>query len=127
MERNPKRILIIAAAALAALSLAFYAYLQSREYLRGPVIAVDEPADGSLSTTSIVALKGSARNVSFLTLNDRQIFTDERGRFTESLLLQDGYNIMLLEAKDRFGHIAQKKLELVHKPEKNHESLILNP
>lgn len=117
MERTPKLIISITVLALAVVSLSIYAYLQSREYLRGPIIAIGEPINGSLSTTSLVTLKGSAHTVSFLTLNGRQIFTDEQGRFKESLLLQDGYNILLLEAKDRFGHIVEKRLELVYKPE----------
>ncbi len=117
MERTPKFIIGIALIALVAIGLGIYAYLQSREYLRGPVIIIEEPQNGSLSTTSVVAVKGSARNVSFLTLNGRAIFTDEQGRFHESLLLQEGYSIMTFEAKDRFGHTVKKRLELVFKPE----------
>ncbi len=94
-----------------------YAYFQSREYLQGPVLTIDEPLSGSLSTTSLIALHGTAKNVAFLTLNGRQIFTDELGRFSESLLLSEGYSIMTLEAKDRFGHTKTKKLELVYKPQ----------
>ena len=102
---------------IVTLGLIVYVYLQSREYLRGPVLTIEEPLNGSMSTTSLVALLGRAHNISFLTLNGRQIFTDEQGRFKESLLLQDGYNIMTLEAKDRFGHSVEKRLELVYKPE----------
>lgn len=116
MEHTPKLIVGISVAALIALGLGVYAYFQFREYLRGPVISIEEPMNGSLSTTSMVMLRGHARNVSFLTLNGRQIFTDERGRFNESLLIPDGYSIMLLEAKDRFGHMEEKRLELVYKP-----------
>ena len=116
MERTPKLIIGISITALVALGLVVYAYLQSREYLRGPVIVIEEPLNGASSTTSLVSLQGHARNVSFLTLNGRQIFTDEKGIFRESLLLEDGYNIMTLEAKDRFGHTVEKRLELVYKP-----------
>lgn len=116
MEHTPKLIAGISVAALVAIGLGVYAYFQFREYLRGPMLAIEEPLNGSLSTTSIVILRGYARNVSFLTLNGRQIFTDERGRFNESLLLPDGYSIMLLEAKDRFGHVVEERLELVYKP-----------
>ena len=116
MEKTPKLIISVSVIAIVAIVLAIYGYSQSREYLRGPVIMIDEPINGSSSTTSLVSLRGSARNISFLTLNGRQIFTDEQGRFSESLLLQNGYSIMTLEAKDRFGHTVQKRLELVYKP-----------
>ena len=116
MERTPKLIIGIGVVILAKFCLIVYSYSQSREYLRGPVLTIEEPLNGSSSTTSLVALVGHARNISFLTLNGRQIFTDEQGRFKESLLLQNGYNIMTLEAKDRFGHTMEKRLELVYKP-----------
>ena len=123
MERTPKMIAGFSIVVLIATGLGTYAYFQSREYLRGPVLTITEPIDGSMSTTSLVVVRGSARNVSFLTLNGRPIFTDEQGRLTESLLLQKGYSIMTFEAKDRFGHTAEKRLELVYKPiEKTNDS-----
>ncbi|MEK7169698.1 MAG: hypothetical protein AAB767_00230 [Patescibacteria group bacterium] len=117
MERTPKLIIGIAVFSLVVVGLIVYAYFQSREYLRGPVLTIDEPQNGSFSTTSLVTLVGHARNISFLTLNGKQVFTDEQGRLRESLLLQNGYNIMTLEGKDRFGHTVEKRLELVYKPE----------
>ncbi len=116
MERTPKLVIGVSIIVLVALGLVVYAYFQSREYLRGPIITIEAPENGSVSTTSLVALVGHARNISFLTLNGRQIFTDEQGRFTESLLLEEGYSILTLEAKDRFGHTIEKRLELVYKP-----------
>ena len=117
MERTPKLIASVAVIAIIFIGLGIYAYIQSREYLRGPVIVVQEPPNGSLSTTTRVFLLGTARNVAFMTLNGKQIFTDDRGRFRESLLLQEGYNIITVAAKDRFGKNVEKRLELVYKPE----------
>ena len=127
MEKTPKLIIGISVIVLVAVGLVVYAYFQSREYLRGPVVVIEEPLNGSMSTTSLVALRGQAHNISFLTLNGRQIFTDEQGRFKESLLLQNGYNIMTLEAKDRFGHQVEKRLELVYKPDVATSSSSLSP
>src|SRR3989344_47986 len=109
MERTPKLIAGIVIFVISVIALGAYGYLQSRGYLRGPVSAVEEPKNGALSTTSLITVRGNARNISFLTLNGRQIFTDEQGRFREALLLQNGYNIMTIEAKDRFGHIKTKR------------------
>ena len=95
--------------------LTLYAYHQSREYLRGPRLTIETPADGAAFTSPLIMLSGTAENVAFFTLNGRQIFTDESGRFGEQLLLQEGYTIITLEAKDRFGHRAEKRLELVYK------------
>lgn len=116
MERTPKFIVSIIVVVLVAIGLGVYAYFQSEEFIRGPILTIEEPVSGYMSTTSPVMLRGSARNISFLTLNGRPIFTDEMGRFKESLLLPEGYSIMTLEAKDRFGHRVEKRLELVYKP-----------
>lgn len=124
MEKTPKLIIGISTIAIIAVGLIVYAYFQSREYLQGPLLTIDEPLNGALSTTSLVALRGTARNVAFLTLNGRQIFTDEMGRFEESLILSEGYSIMALEAKDRFGHSTEKRLELVYKPTTTSSSLV---
>jgi hypothetical protein len=58
---------------------------------------------------------GEAKNVSYLSLNGRQIFTDESGTFSEKLLLPYGYTIMTLKARDRFGRSRTYTLELVYK------------
>jgi len=116
LEKTPKLIIGIGAIVVIATGLIVYAYFQSREYLQGPLLTIDEPLNGSLSTTSLIAFRGTAQNVAFLTLNGRQIFTDEQGRFRGSLLLSEGYSIMTLAAKDRFGHGVEKRLELVYKP-----------
>src|SRR3989344_5145546 len=117
MFRTPKLIVTAGMVILIIAGLGVYAYLQSRDFLQGPKITIETPSNGAVSTTSLIAVIGKAENAAFLTLNGRQIFTDERGRFRESLLLQEGYTIMTLEGKDRFGHTATQQLTLVYMPE----------
>ncbi len=116
MERTPKLIVGISGIVLITVGLVLYSYFQSKEYLRGPVIEVLEPMNGSTSTSSSIIILGNARNISFISLDGRQIFTDERGRFRELVLLQEGYTILTIAGKDRFGHTIEKKVELVYKP-----------
>ena len=115
MERTPKLIAGISLIVLIAIGLGVYVYLQSKEYLRGPIITIEEPQNGSMSTTSLVSLHGSARTVAFLTLNGRQIFTDEQGRFQEELLLSFGRNIISFSGQDRFGRQVIKTVEVFYK------------
>lgn len=116
MERTPRLILIVVLSILGGAGLLFYAYVQSKDFLRGPIVTITEPLPGSQGTTSFTTIIGAAHNVAFMTLNGRQIFTNEYNRFKEPLLLQEGYNIIAIDAKDRFGHNTQKKLELVYTP-----------
>ncbi len=100
---------------LVVIVVAGYGVLRAKTFAEGPVIIVSEPKDGSLITESPVTVSGTAKNISFINLNGAQIFTDETGKFSEQVLLSRGYNIITLEAKDRFGRKAEKSLQIMHK------------
>lgn len=98
-----------------ALALAGYALYQTKSLREGPQLLITTPLNGSLATTSLLVISGTAKNISWITLNGRQIYVDEAGNFREQLLLSYGYNIITLSAKDKFGRSVSKKLELVYK------------
>lgn len=93
-------------------SFLIYGLFESFRYFSGPKITIIEPKDGSLVATSTVVLYGKVRNIAYLTLNERQIFSDTSGNFGQKLLLQEGYNIITIEARDRFGKNKVEKIEL---------------
>ncbi|MDP6387930.1 MAG: hypothetical protein QGG63_01490 [Candidatus Pacebacteria bacterium] len=92
-----------------------YAFFQARNIILGPVIKIQEPQNGVSLEHSLVGIEGTAKNISHISMNDRQIFTDEQGQFREKLLLSYGYNIITIKAKDRFGRKTKKTLELIYK------------
>lgn len=94
---------------------AIYGFYKSRVILEGPEIIIENPQNGQTVPGSYVEINGKAKNVSFLRLNGRQIFTDEYGNFQESLLLARGYNIIEVSAKDKFNRATIKQLHLVLK------------
>lgn len=96
-------------------ALVFYTYFQAKDFINGPVVLVSSPQNGATVGDSFIEIVGSAQNISHLTLNGRQIFTDEKGHFQEQLLLLRGYNIITIEAKDRFDRTTEETLELVYK------------
>jgi hypothetical protein len=78
-----------------------YVLFQARFLLTGPEITlIDEPKTEHHTRT--VVLQGTAHNITHLWLNDRPIYTDERGNFKEELILENSYTIATLRAKDRF-------------------------
>ena len=89
-----------------------YVYLQSRDIIKGPEIIVTSPENGSDLDRSLVKVEGSAERISRLYLNGKQIFTDDSGYFSESLLLSPGYNILVITATDRFNRTAEEQIEL---------------
>lgn len=113
-EFNAKKVLIISVVSIAVLLLFVLVFFQSKEYLSGPTIVINSPQNGATLSTSLLHIEGVAKRVSFITLNDRQIYVDENGKISEELLLQEGYNIISLKATDRFNRKVEKRLELIY-------------
>lgn len=100
---------------LSALFLLFFGYLKTKNVFEGPFITIETPRNGEIATSSLITIKGIARNVAFLSLNDRQIYLNQNGILEEKLLLAEGYNILTLKARDKFGKTTENRLELVYK------------
>ncbi len=92
-----------------------YSLFQAHAIINGPVITVYSPQNGTVYTNTLIEIRGKVENVSYLNLNGKQIFTNSKGEFNEKLLLSPGYNILVLDAKDKFGKKTEKKLELILK------------
>ena len=90
-----------------------YAYNRTKEFVAGPSVVISSPQDGAVLDTPFVELVGEAHNISRLSLNGRQIFTDESGAFSELLLLYPGYNIISVYATDKFDREIEKQTRLM--------------
>jgi hypothetical protein len=94
-----------------------YSYFESRNIVNGPMISISEPQNGAVIKVPLVEIKGKTKNISSISLNDRQITVDDKGEFKEKLLLSSGYNIIKLKVQDRFGREKNTLLELMLKDE----------
>lgn len=97
------------------LLLIAYSSYQARAFLVGPRIWVENPRDGHLVEDPLVTIEGRSKNIAWISLNDRQIFTDEKGAWSEKLLVSPGLSIMTVKARDRFGRETKKSLTIVLK------------
>ena len=91
-----------------------YSYYQTRSYSHGPILEISEPLNGSLVFSSNLIIKALTKNISFITINDRPIFVNEKGLLNEKLLLSPGYNIIKLRAEDKYQRSIEKKIEIVY-------------
>jgi hypothetical protein len=114
-RRDIKRLLKILAVVFVVLTLIIYAGFRAKNLFLGPQLEITSPTDGQVVDQSLVEISGTARNISFLKLNDAKIFTDENGLFKYKLLLSYGYNIISVEADDRFGRVVKKNIRLIYK------------
>ncbi|MDB5194197.1 MAG: seg [Parcubacteria group bacterium] len=109
LNLNPRQTLGIGFLALIAL----YALFQARYIILGPEVSLISPTDGFVSTTSLITISGTARNTTFTSLDDRPIFLDESGHFSETLLAPEGISTIIVKARDRFGRETEKTLRIV--------------
>ena len=101
--------------ALFFLAVAVYAYFEAQGILYGPKIDVVAPEGTSLTMRAeLVHIRGAAKNITELSMNGNPIYVTEAGEFDESLLLSEGYNRVVLEARDRFGRTTKKTIEIVY-------------
>jgi hypothetical protein len=101
---------------LLALLILFYVQFQARNLLQGPTITLKE-AHQALQSERTLTLHGTARNIVKLTLNGREIHTNEQGDFVQPVVLENGYSIMTLLAQDRFGRTTVVTREYVYAPQ----------
>jgi hypothetical protein len=106
LEFVPQRKIIITA--FFAI-LALYVLFQSRNLILGPRLEITSPKVNETLAGPVIEVDGSASNVSFITLNDHQIYVDDSGQFKESLLPSPGLVILRLVGRDRFGR--QKEID----------------
>ncbi len=93
--------------------LVLYVVFQARNLILGPRIAFIAPLDGETLSGPVIEVRGTATNVSFITLNDKQIFVNDNGEFKERLLPSPGLVILTLKAKDRFGREKIEQAQIV--------------
>lgn len=124
---NIKSLLKILAIIAVVVIVVGYSYDRTKDFAQGPTITVLSPTDGFTSVESIVNVEGEAKNISHISMNDRQIFTNEEGLFEEKLLLYPGYNIITIKARDKFDRNIEKTLEIIYKEPKKVETVADTP
>lgn len=115
MKTAPKKILSVFVALFLTATVFGYGYFRAKNFLRGPVVEITTPKNGQLLASALVSVGGISKNISFLNLNGRKIFTDENGNWSEKVLASPGINIIEVSAKDRFGRDTKKTIKVILK------------
>ncbi len=101
---------------LAGAALLTYAAVEARAYLAGITITVRTPESGTTVHQPLISVAGEIANAAFITLNGRELLTDEHGQFKERLLVSPGYNLFTIAAEDKFGRMKERKIEIIYRP-----------
>jgi len=111
IDLKPRHILLI----VLFLFLASYSLYQARFLILGPSVTITNHLDGDVVNNPIVTVEGVAKNISWISLNDRQIFTDEKGFWSEKLIVATGTSIITARVKDRLGRESEDQIRIVLK------------
>jgi hypothetical protein len=109
---NPRKKLKNSLSLIIILMIIVYGFFQSKDLLRGPIIEVEYPLDGTTLQGKVVEVKGEAKNIAYINLNDRQIFVDNEGIFSETIIAPSGYSTIKLSARDKFGETEEKLIKV---------------
>lgn len=88
-----------------------YSVFQTRSLTKGVDLLVDGITDGEIFDGNILKLSGKATHAKHITINDREILIDKDDNFKEELVLSPGYNIITIEAEDKFD----KKTDMTYR------------
>ena len=90
-----------------------YTQFQARNFIQGPSISLSTP-HVPIQNEQRIVLEGSVENIVKLTLNGREIHTNEDGEFSEFIILENGYTVVTIYAEDRFGRSEKVEREYVY-------------
>ena len=81
--------------------------------LTPPRLLVEEPVSNLVTNQSFVEVAGMVEPESNLEINGTQVLADLQGRFSETVDLQPGVNIIEVVAEKRHGKQTKKYLQVV--------------
>lgn len=91
-----------------------YSLFQTKAIARGVDLSIDNIYDGQVFRGEMLALSGTAVHATHLSVNDKEIVVDENNAFSEELVLSAGYNIITVEASDKFNKQTVKTYRVLY-------------
>lgn len=97
------------------LIIIFYGLYEAQGLLFGPTINVS--TETTIVHDSYVKIEGRAERIVALKMNGKDIPVTEDGAFSEPFLLAKGDNRIALEAKDTYGRVTSRFVDIRYIPE----------
>lgn len=91
-----------------------YAYFELRGLLFGPTLTIS--SDVTTSHEQFILVAGKAERIVSLAMNGKEITVTEDGNFSEPYLLAPGLNRIAFDAKDTYGHVTSRTVEIMYVP-----------
>ncbi len=111
---NIKKILRLGLFSSLFLFIIGYSIFQTKAISHGVSLDIENIKDGQIFKGEVLTLVGQALHAVHLSINDREIVVDEKNSFSEELVLSPGYNIITIEAEDKFGKTTEKSYRVLY-------------
>lgn len=108
---TPERIAILATSLFLVITI-FYLLVRVIPFFFTPEIFLE--SSPAVSRNESVVMKGRVTSISRLTLNGEVVYIGENGFFMKEVLLREGVNQIVLEAKNRFGRSVEDVRRVVY-------------
>jgi Glucodextranase, domain B len=90
-----------------------YGLFQARTLLHGPTLSIHSPSPNETVTAPLLEVSGNVENAIHISINGKPVTMDIVGSFSETLVTPQGYGVIVVEAKNRFGHSVTKRIEFM--------------
>lgn len=107
-----KRLEVVFIIILVLIAVAYGAF-RAYPLVAGPSILLYGLQDGDYVASSTFEVSGQVKRSTSITLQGRPITIDTEGRFSETLVAQAPYTILVLEAKDAYGESVVKTIKVI--------------
>lgn len=111
---KPTTAAAVLATVLVGLSILYFTYLKTRDFLGGVGLTLLSPSNGQTAPAgTLIELEGEGRQIARLSINGQSVLADQNGHFNQPLIVSRGYNIFEVRASDRFGREVVEYIEVV--------------
>ncbi|HEU0085718.1 MAG TPA: hypothetical protein VFQ59_02045 [Candidatus Paceibacterota bacterium] len=113
MTTDGKKIARIVSLSILLLFILGYGTFRASGLLFGVKIKDINISEGAVIEESIFVIRGNAKNAIEISINGREIWIDQEGNFHEAIAFLPGYNMVNIQAKDKFGNRDEKNYQLI--------------
>jgi len=106
--------------------LVAYGIFNARNLIIGPTIEIFRSDQNVETSENLFTVNGRAKNIAYISVNEKPIFVDTEGLFEEKLLLSPGSNIIEIKARDRFKNEIKKTIMIYYKQSTTTPPLTIN-
>lgn len=86
-----------------------FSFSRTSDLRNGVRLTVEGVINGSMLNDPLVTLHGIAKHATVLEINGKSIQIDQKGFFSDTILLSPGYSIITVHAKDKFDTLTTKE------------------